>query len=403
MTICIHSSLVGGNLHLCVGGDTFKWVKSVPEDAWLCGESDYHTRSIEVLSRAVGENLSTLPSESHRVMWETLRQDGCSGVPWKWALKEAKFRAYLKQLVDNSKQLLETYNDSYYTNEFITIRQFLQGLTRCSIDTAAVRKILSNPDQRDGALRSFTHNLEGLLSQPVYSQTASCSGRLTIVSGPSILTLRKDRRSLLRSSHENGSLVQVDFVSLEPRVALSLSGSSTVDDVYEIIKRDVLGSTVSRADAKIATIASLYGMSARKLSEMIGEEDISIARDALKKIREYFKIPSLEKSLFRDHSDSGLIKNHYGRIMKTEDISRHVLVNRFIQSTAADGALLAFSSLFRELEKNKIKALPVFTIHDAVIFDVEEESVDLFLEHVSNPLSLPGIPGLFPVTSEIIS
>ena len=403
MTVCLHKKLIGTDLHLVSEGDEFRWTREVPKNAWLCGFSDDHPLSIDALSSATDREIQTLPSEAYSTMWNTLREKGSDSVPWHYALGGARFQAHLKQLLYKIQRLLEVYCDSYYTNEFVTIRRFLQGLVRCRVDSQAVTKILSDKSQRSGSLSSFLPEGDGLLSRPVYSQVASCSGRLTVTKGPSILTLRKDRRSLLRSSKKDGTIVQIDFVSLEPRVALSVAGHESPADIYEDIRENVLGGCVSRKVAKIATISSLYGMSARKLSEMVGLKSESEAREVLKKIRGHFQIRCLERELNKSVISDGFIKSHYGRIMNIDDSSNHILVNRFIQSTATDAALLGFQKLVDEIQNNGISADPVFVIHDALIFDVEKYDLEKLSQFVKNPISLPGLSGDFPIALEIIS
>ena len=403
MSICIHKSLIGTDLHLISDDGEFGWSRDVPPDSWLCGFSEDHHKSLDILSEAVSVNLKTSPSEAHTNMWSSLRPEGLLGVPWQWALKKGGFQAHIKQLLEQIDDLLERNHDSYYVKEFVTIRQFLQGMARCKADHKGILKILNDDRERDGSLRSFVPDSNGYLQQVRYSQTSSCSGRLTVVAGPSILTLRKDRRSLLRSSLPGGKLIQVDFVSLEPRVALSTAGRESSGDIYQMVRDDVLGGSVTREKAKIATISSLYGMSARKLSEMIGDGDISGSRAVLSKIREYFDIPRLEKSLREESRRVGKIKSHYGRLMDTEDISNHVLVNRFIQSTATDAALLGFSEMVEKISKLQIEAKPVFVIHDALILDVEDSSISNLESFLSKPLSLPKLSGTFPVSMEIIA
>ena len=403
MTVCIHKSLIGTSHHLISQDGEFKWSNLVPKESWLCGNSDNHARSLDVLSKITGVPLSTSPSEAYSTMWSLLRPDGMKNVPMSLALESERFQAHLKQLLRQIDELLSSHHDSYYAREFVTIRQFLQGLNRCKIDKNAVLKILNDESERDGSLRSFIPDDSGFLQKAVYSQISSCSGRLTVVKGPSILTLRKDRRRLLRSSSQTGIIVQVDFVSLEPRVALSVAGKSSQGDIYESIRNNVLYGEVSRDVAKIATISSLYGMSARKLSEMIGDGDISRAKRVLGKIRDHFEISKLEKRLKKSSRDDLKIKSHYGREMSTDDMSNHVLVNRFIQSTATDAALLGFINLVSEIQKREIRASPVFVIHDALILDVEKDDYHKLNDIASIPLELPGLKGNFPVSVEIIA
>jgi len=403
MSICIHKKLIGSNLHLIKDEEGFRWVSDIPDTSWLCGFSESHPKSIDTLLQATGRKIRITPSESHTTMWKLLRENGSDGIPWHLSLGRDRFQTHLEQLLYQIQNLLDSYNDSYYTNEFVTIRQFLQGLDRCSVDVKSVSNVLSDSTKRDGSLSSFLPERDGFLSRPTYSQVASCSGRLTVTNGPAILTLRKDRRQFLRSTRKHGSIVQVDFVSLEPRVALSVSGKDSPSDIYEHIRKNVLDSRVSRKIAKIATIGSLYGMSSRKLSEIVGISKASEARDVLKKIRRYFKIEHIENELNRSLSIDGFIKSHYGRAMNVDDTSRHVLVNRFIQSTATDAALLGFKALVEKIRESGINANPVFVIHDALVLDVEKCEVDLLKEFIKDPISLPGLIGGFPISLETIS
>ena len=400
MTICIHRKLIGSDLHLISEGNRFRWSRDIPENAWVCGFSDNQLLSVDVLAKATEREIQIHPSESHVIMWNLLRENGATDIPWHHALGSNRFQAHLEQLLYQIQRLLADYHDSYYTNEFVTIRQFLQGLGRCKIDSTSVSRILSDTSQRSGSLSSFLPEGDGLLSRPTYSQVASCSGRLTVTKGPSILTLRKDRRALLRSSKSDGTIVQVDFISLEPRVALSVADLDSPTDIYENVRENVLGGRVSRKVAKIATISSLYGMSARKLSEMVGLDSTSEARAALRKIRNYFEIEKLEKELNQSATSDGAIESHYGRVMNIDDTSRHVLVNRFIQSTATDAALLGFRNLVKSIREKKINADPIFVIHDALVLDVERDNLRSFIK---DPISLPGLKGNFPIALEIIS
>jgi len=401
MRVCIHKDVIGSDRHLVSDGDEFCWSPFVPDDAWLCGFSDSHLRSVDLLASQVGVSLKVSPSESHDKSWSILRPNGSVGVPWRWVLRGSTFQAHLEQLLDQIWELLRSNHDSYYGQEFVTMRGFLQSLDRSKIDKKGLYEILDNPGERDGSLRSFIPDSQGLLNKISYSQTSSCSGRLTVKSGPSILTMRKDRRSLLRSRYTDGKIIQIDFVSLEPRVALCTAGSPFDGDIYDLIRRDVLNSEVDRKSAKIATIGCLYGMSAKKLSEVLGSNDSS--RQILKKIRNHFKIPKLEKDLKSQLSENGSITNLYGRVMTPDSDSGHLLVNRFIQSTAADAAILGFSSLCDQISNEEIRARPIFVIHDALIFDVDCDDLVRINDIIENPLILPKLDGKFPVSMEIIS
>jgi len=403
VAICINKNLIGSESHLVYDGSTFSWKSLIPKDSWLCGFSERHVRSIDIISEALGDKIQTSPGENYEKAWSTVRPDGLTNIPLSKALQRDVFQAYIERLVDQSWNLLASCQGKYHTKEFLTIRSFLLGLGQCKIDIKSLYKVLDSESENGSSLRSFIPDSSGFIPKVMYSQISSCSGRLTVKSGPSILTLRKDRRKFFRSAKHNGNIVQVDFVSLEPRVALSLSKNYPKGDVYEKIRRDVLDSSVTRDVAKIATIGSLYGMSASRMSSVISVEDISLCKTILKKIREYFKIPDIEKSLKKESKISGKILSHYGKEMSVDQEPGHILVNRFIQSTSSDAAILGFS-LFREMiSKAEIDASPVFVIHDALILDVCGEDVEKLKLLTSEFSALPGLEGSFPLSFEIIS
>jgi len=145
MRVCIHKDVIGSDRHLISDGDEFCWSPFIPEDAWLCGFSDSHLRSVDLLARQTGVSLKVSPSESHDKSWSILRPKGSVGVPWRWVLRGSKFQTHLKQLLDQIWELLESNHDSYYGQEFVTMRGFLQSLDRAKIDKKGLYKILDDP------------------------------------------------------------------------------------------------------------------------------------------------------------------------------------------------------------------------------------------------------------------
>jgi hypothetical protein len=401
--ICINKRLIGTDRHLLYDGDVFSWARVIPEESWLCGFSQDHARSVDTIAALSGKEIDIYPGTSYIEMWDKLRPTGIDGVPISKSLPKREFNSYLNRLVDQSWNLVKDCQGKYHANEFMTIRQFLLGLGRCKVDVKRLRDILDKNQAQKSSVESFRPEVDGLLRKIRYSQTSSCSGRLTVKEGPSILTLRKDLRSLLMSTRTSGNIVQIDFVSLEPRVALSVAGLSPTGDIYENIIHDVLGGDVNRDAAKIATIGSLYGMSAKRMSDVIQSKSMAECRSILRRIRDYFKIPQLDRSLKRDLSSTGRILSHYGKEMKPDTDSGHVLVNRFIQSTASDAAILGFSLLTDTLRNSDIDFDPIFVIHDALIIDVSSKSLKSLKRIVEEFSSPPGLQGSFPLSFEIIS
>lgn len=145
--------------------------------------------------------------------------------------------------------------------------------------------------------------------------------------------------------------MSVDFVSLEPRLALFAVGRSPKGDVYEEISR-VSGEPRSRT--KIATLSFLYGAA--------GRDGVS---DRLRQhVREYFNVRELHRKI----EDCGG-KNGYGRPLHVDE--ERLLIPHWVQSTAVDVCLIAFSELAERLLGI---ADPLFLVHDAMFLDVPVEN-----------------------------
>ena len=172
--------------------------------------------------------------------------------------------------------------------------------------------------------------------------------RLTIKGGPQILTLNKEFRSIFSSRKAGGCLFEIDFVSLEPRVALNFAGVHASNDVYLSFLQDS-NISVSRDTAKLAVLCSLYGAGNRRLDSLLQKEDTNILGSQLvKAVSKYFKLSSLKRFLSNQASD-GMIQNYFGRPIEVDSARESILVNNYLQSTAADVAIAGFNFLCKEI------------------------------------------------------
>jgi len=149
----------------------------------------------------------------------------------------------------------------------------------------------------------------------------------------------------------------VDFVSIEPRLALHAVGKTSPGDIYEDISKI---SSESRAKTKIATLSLLYGAASSDL-----------VSDKLRRhVRDYFSVTELMKKI---ESHNG--KNGYGRPLHIEE--ERLAIPHWVQSTAVDVCLLGFSELAQKLSGI---ADPLFMIHDALYLDVPESNTQRLSE-----------------------
>jgi len=215
---------------------------------------------------------------------------------------------------------------------------------------------------------------DGLCNPVKYSMTNSATGRLTVVSGPQILTIPSEARTCFKSKYPNGSILQIDVISAEPKFALHLSGIRPPRDVYKHVAETILENKVTRDQAKLITLCSLYGQSMKKLSEQL--PDTVPARGVIQKTKKYFDSDFLLSRL-KSEKTRGKIRNAIGRPVVVPEGNPHLLISYYLQSSVAEGSLLMFSDF---LEKTQLTCDPLFVIHDALIVDCDEDSSKKLIE-----------------------
>ena len=401
MQIALHSSVLGSDKHLIWDGNIFTWSHYLNPDVWVFGDPQ-HLRSLDLICEAKKISIA-FPCNVHRNIWhQVMGKESDFKVKWYLSMRASTFRS---TILDTLEQLWMTLNDengSYYRNEFFDIRKLLLMLTESKIDPLIMHQFLKNGTAPSSTLESFyPENKQNFAALPVYSQTRTSTGRLTIVEGPNILTLRKDYRKILKSRYKDGSIVQVDFVSLEPRVLLSFLGKDCPKDIYEHICHKVFDGNIDREKAKILTLGMIYGLSSKSLAVRL-EVNENKAKRYAKTIKEFFAIKQMTKSLI-DSATLGKIKNLYGRHIDISNDPAYVLVNRFVQSTAADAALLSFYNLAKSAIDKSSEIKPIFLIHDAILFDVSPEGFKTLHNEVRDGLFVPKFNNKFPVDVQVIT
>ena len=196
---------------------------------------------------------------------------------------------------------------------------------------------------------------------PVYKQNSTKTGRLTVSSGPNILTMPSEWKSIIKNAR------QIDFVSMEPMLLMALSGKKIPTDVYGWIK-DELNLKESRSRVKILTIISMYGgkdnKTTRRIDELLG-------------------IPERLKMIEAERKD-GFIFNSFGRpINVSDEIKGRHLFALWLQSSAVDASLMGFSNFL----KDNPKINPHWIIHDGLLFTGECNNTSSIF--INDQISLP--------------
>jgi hypothetical protein len=397
MEIALLSDILGTPRHLVHDGKKFTWSSTIPESAWVYPGKHGFKGLLSVIE-ALGAEILDFQTNPHAIAWKSILGERDAKIPWVHALPADQFQKIVTKLLDQLWMLLDQENDGYYMNEFVVNRRLLESLSAPVVDEKKIDNFLSDSTSKSKSdLLKFVPDSSGRAAPSVYTQNNTVTGRVTITSGPNILTLKKKYRQVISSEFAGGKIVQVDIVSLEPRIALLTAGKSAPVDIYTEIQKTVLDSTVSRSQAKISTLGCIYGMSPWTLSKKL--PDSLNARDIMMKIRDYFDIPYLENRLKKEFKAHGFIRNAYGRKI-FEDTA---LVNHYLQSSGADASLLAFSNLKKSLEEQSVKFKAVYVIHDAILLDVGRDAISSLKDTTKDGIDVPSFNQKFPITIENIT
>jgi ribosomal protein S13 len=238
-------------------------------------------------------------------------------------------------------------------------------------------------------LKSFKPN-KGYSKAPKYDIFNTITGRAVNTGEYSkILTLPSRCRNIFESRWgKNGKIVNIDFKTLEPRLARKFNKKSTSNDLYKELS-DILEYNVDRSIIKKAVISILYG-SSTQLKELSEERSNKV----LNKIKDYFEIEKLIK-IADNLSEHGYRENYFGRpIHNLNETNNNKIINNYIQSSAVDIALTYFYELSSSVNKDLCK--PLFIIHDAIVFDVHMEYFEELNKKVKLGYNCPEL-GYFPL------
>jgi len=397
MVVTISGNLLGVRQNLVCNEDEFSWSTSVPENSWLLGFEN-RKKDIQVVADSLGIDLVNFRNTVYAKSLQQIVGNNLDEVPWMHVLPSRVFKSMLQKLLDQLRMIINDESNGYYTGQLLSNREILMRLERPAIDCQFLNEVLKketgNPKHSD--VLKFKPDEDGFARKTTYSQSSTITGRVTVKSGPGILTLKKEYRKILKSRFKNGKIVQVDISSLEPRIALSLCESEIPSDIYSFIAKEIFANEITRDQAKIATLSCIYGTSAWSLSKRL-PDDVN-AGLILKSLREYFGINVMEKRLQDSFKSSKFIENIYGRRISSSD----ALVNHYLQSSGVDASFNVFHKILDLLDSKNATFAPIYVIHDAIVIDVHPDSFKE-IENLENiKFAVDNINCKFPVKVEII-
>jgi hypothetical protein len=357
--IAISPNALNSPKFLLFDDERVRWVND-PGEAWVLGDPGSH-RSIEALMETASLQVPpTIPEEFARAMEGLAR----GAVPWPLIIPQHVLGEHVRSIssaVDDAFEIIDGYSERLSSSRLV-----LSKLQPCRVDLAALR--VEQGRSTTSILDSFEPGPDFMCQPPVYSH-ATATGRLTVKEGPRILTLQKEHRRILSSRFDGGRMMQIDFVSLEPRVLRLLAEGSAPIDIYSDVS-ERLGGAANRRQVKLATLKMLYGSGRAGINEELG----SVSSRVIKQIEDYFGLGSLRGKLSSELAKKGSIRNLWGRPLP-EATEQHLLISHFTQSTAVDVALGSFGDMIGEIERHDLDVVPCYVLHDALLVDVHPGSL----------------------------
>ena len=388
MRLLIHSKITGLPYDIVLQDGMMKPFNTSDTYDFCMGDRS-SSKSVEGLLKLHDYELEDLVPSEYR---NSFKECGYSGeVPWSYAIPTRKYKELLLPFLKKIQDVVDCVEESTYSEFFQETNEIFSLLKPCRFDERQCKDILGEADNH--VISSLIKMSKGgLLPPPSYSRSSTKTGRLVVKKGPQILTLKKEHRSVLKPCVEGNKLYEIDFVSLEPRVALNLAGESCGEDVYESFA-SASGLEVSRDVSKLAVLCALYGAGKYRLEGLLGKEDSKVsAKKLIESVKEYFKVRELSREL-ETQAKEGKILNYFGRPIDVDDARPSILVNNFLQSSAVDIALVGFLDFCR-LMNGSIR--PLYIIHDALVFEADPKNIAHVIEYVDNGYEVENL-GKFPL------
>ena len=393
MTISIDKKCLGTPQHMVVSSTGVSWTNAPPSNSltWGCSVGD----DLSAAAPLLGEKLNLDFGEEYQKAMQAVCPD-IRDIPWSQVVPKKKFERILRKFLKGVEDIKKEEVYEYLTSSFFPSLRMLNSFEPAKVDPEIVRTLLMTV-KNTSAIQSFMPVNRGYAKQVKYSLTGTRTGRMIVSEGPSILTLKKEHRKIITSRFQDGRIIEIDFVSLEPRLALSLVGRNPAVDVYASIQKDVFEGTVSRQTAKLATLCTIYGGGIKKLKEITSMSGESV-RQVMQKLDDYFCKKDIIDAILQEVDEAGCYKNYFGRPIFPNSNEGYLVYNNYIQSSAVDLALQGFRKITNQLAD--MKSIPLFVIHDALVVDLHPDEYNKVKEMLSDPLVFDNLPGKYYLEQE---
>jgi len=255
-----------------------------------------------------------------------------------------------------------------------------------------------------------------------FIQTTTSTGRLAS-RNPNLQNIpvrgilgREIRKGFIAPRHKK--LLSCDYSQVELRILAHISGdqnlkygfhhnldihTKTASNIFRIPEKDI--TKEMRRRAKVINFGIIYGMSPYGLAQELNitpEEGMVI-------INSYFNTyPGVKRwidTIIEETKQKGIAETILGRKRRipeikskdynTREFGKRIAINTPVQGSAADIIKVAMVRLDERIRKESIDALMVLQIHDELLFEVDESSIDKVSKIIVNemenafPLSVP--------------
>lgn len=320
-------------------------------------------------------------------------------IPWQRVMPARAHQGFVKQLVEQVVVAMDSAPTEYYRTVWVPGNQVFKALRPAHVDTRRWKELVTLGEGNVPAIRSFEPDEQGFTQPVVYDRFKTLTGRLTVHSGPQILTLKREHRNLLTSAYgKDGAVYALDFSNLEARILLYEYGRKCDDpDLYGMIAKEL---DYDRKAVKGAVISELYGSSTWALGKHLGIEGKEL-HDFVKKVKAYFNTHELLARVKAQFVSTGKVINRYGRPVTVNEPLDHIFISYYGQSTGVDVTMLGFKQIIETVTKKSNRIRPIYLLHDSILFDLPKEDLQ-YLQVIKN-VRVKGYVQKFPLKLEKIS
>ena len=226
--IVLSSDLLGLDFGIAIR-EIPRSVRWRPEGSYVVGQRNVDAVELPDMLSVFGESVEELIPEAFVKAYSMYL--GTTSIPWLTALGRERFIELVSSYRDRLLPIVNRIEKHAYFETLIAGRSVLQSLEPPHVDPTVVEQSLDEHEN----VTSLRPTKGQVCKQVRYAHDTS-TGRLRVVAGPKVLTLpQKLRRAFVSRFGPSGRLVSIDFVSLEPRVALAAIGKHVAGDVYACI------------------------------------------------------------------------------------------------------------------------------------------------------------------------